>query len=253
MPQVKGGPQGLNRTLETAYRSAVNSGENKGQASAIAWSAAKEKYRKEGDRWVSKLYFDLATLCKDMGNPAFTGNRLMLQKVGHLCISEYQGLTKEEAKVDNDKQSEEIDNPTFLGESGPIWDHKGKPLRGSYLEHESGKADIGIKPTALGENPIRGFNYDPSASGSAGGREGAEYTNQNVPTASHGREDDRGTRKILDALRDLQTVTKGKKFTKHPGHPDQSVHAPAGGEDDIPFSEQHPRPEDVYETVDDDR
>lgn len=62
MPQVEGGPKGLNAVLESSYASARSQGKGKKLASMIAWSAAKQKYKKEGGKWVAKLYGDLATL-----------------------------------------------------------------------------------------------------------------------------------------------------------------------------------------------
>lgn len=59
MPQVEHGPKHLNHILESAYSSAIAQGKDKGTASAIAWSAAKNKYKKHGENWVRKLYDDL--------------------------------------------------------------------------------------------------------------------------------------------------------------------------------------------------
>lgn len=62
MPQVNGGPSGLNSILESAYSSAISNGASKESASKIAWSAAKNKYVKHGDKWVEKFYGDLGIL-----------------------------------------------------------------------------------------------------------------------------------------------------------------------------------------------
>jgi len=60
MPQIEGGPKGLNSILESAYSAAIGSGHDKGTASAIAWSAAKNKYKQnKNGNWVAKLYRDL--------------------------------------------------------------------------------------------------------------------------------------------------------------------------------------------------
>jgi len=125
MPQVEGGPAGLNRILEGAYSSAISSGKDKGTASAIAWSAAKDKYKKKGDQWVRKLYDELAELCKAASEPAFNGDRELIRFAGSACIREYAELSKQS------KPTPEDTKPSFTGESGPIWDASGKPLLGT--------------------------------------------------------------------------------------------------------------------------
>lgn len=62
MPQVSDGPKGLNDILESAYASALKQDKTKASASAIAWAAAKDQYKKKGGRWVSKLYVDTGKL-----------------------------------------------------------------------------------------------------------------------------------------------------------------------------------------------
>ena len=62
MPQVEGGPRGLNSILESAYASARAQGHDKGSASAIAWTAAKEEYKKQGGKWIRKVLDDLKVL-----------------------------------------------------------------------------------------------------------------------------------------------------------------------------------------------
>ena len=62
MPQIEGGPKGLNEILHGAYYGALKDTKDKGKASRIAWAAAKNKYKKHGGAWVEKMYDDLATL-----------------------------------------------------------------------------------------------------------------------------------------------------------------------------------------------
>jgi len=62
MPQIEGGPKGLNEILHATYYSAISQNKDKGRASAIAWAAAKDQYRKKGGKWVSKMYEDLGTI-----------------------------------------------------------------------------------------------------------------------------------------------------------------------------------------------
>lgn len=62
MPQISGGPKGLNEILHSTYFSALKQSKDKGRASAIAWAAAKDEYRKKGGKWVSKMYEDLGTI-----------------------------------------------------------------------------------------------------------------------------------------------------------------------------------------------
>lgn len=62
MPQVSGGPRGLNAILEGAYASARSQGHDKGRASQIAWGAAKHSYKKKGGKWVEKMHDDLSGL-----------------------------------------------------------------------------------------------------------------------------------------------------------------------------------------------
>ena len=62
MPQVEGGPKGLNEILHSTYFSALSQNKDKGRASRIAWAAAKNKYKKHGENWVEKMYEDLAVL-----------------------------------------------------------------------------------------------------------------------------------------------------------------------------------------------
>jgi len=228
MPQVEGGPSGLNRILEGAYRSAVSSGKDKGTASAIAWSAAKAKYKKSKGKWVRKLFDDLASLCRDISNPAFIGDRGMIKGVGGQCVNEYADLIKEEERATTDPEH------SFTGESGPIFDWRGNPLIHQKkflgpLADDLNKADIGIKPDAIGTNPITGINYDPGAGGSAGSRDGQEYQNENVRT-THGEDKGKHTTKLIDQLRDLSALLKGEwDESKHPRDESGKFGEGAGG------------------------
>lgn len=68
MPQIEGGPKGLNSILESAYAGARAQGKDKGTASAIAWGAAKNSYKKTGGKWVEKLYRDLSDIAYILQN-----------------------------------------------------------------------------------------------------------------------------------------------------------------------------------------
>jgi hypothetical protein len=62
MPQIEGGPKGLNEILHATYTSALSQSKDKAYASKVAWAAAKDEYRRKGGKWVSKMYEDLGTL-----------------------------------------------------------------------------------------------------------------------------------------------------------------------------------------------
>lgn len=68
MPQVNGGPKGLNSILESAYAAARAQGHDKGSASAIAWTTAKEEYKKQGGKWIKKIVDDLKVLVLAKGD-----------------------------------------------------------------------------------------------------------------------------------------------------------------------------------------
>ena len=56
MPQVEGGPEGLNTLLEAVYTNAKKQGHSEESASKIAWAAAKQKYGKIDGKWTRKFY-----------------------------------------------------------------------------------------------------------------------------------------------------------------------------------------------------
>ena len=52
-PQVKGGPEGLNKRLEEVYSGCVSEGGEKGTCSAVAWKQVKKDgWVKNGSKWM---------------------------------------------------------------------------------------------------------------------------------------------------------------------------------------------------------
>ena len=68
MPQISGGPKGLNKILEGAYSGALGTSKDKGKASRIAWGAAKKAgwHKNKEGKWAKKKHetdtdFDIYT------------------------------------------------------------------------------------------------------------------------------------------------------------------------------------------------
>lgn len=53
MPQVKDGPEGLNKTLEKVYSQCMTQGKGESYCSAVAWSAAKQAgwHKDKSGKW----------------------------------------------------------------------------------------------------------------------------------------------------------------------------------------------------------
>lgn len=127
MPQVEGGPKGLNALLHSTYSSALSSGHTKETASAIAWSAAKNKYKKHGEKWVSKIYRDLRDVA------LITQSEILKSPNAHESASKMEHLVFALAKL-----SEFMTNPDSAIEDSPI--------KKSAIEH--------LSTNDVDENPL---------------------------------------------------------------------------------------------------
>lgn len=59
MPQVADGPKGLNEILESTYQYCISSGGSEQYCSQVAWTAAKQKYKKDKNgKWIKKSLFE---------------------------------------------------------------------------------------------------------------------------------------------------------------------------------------------------
>lgn len=131
MPQVEGAPKGLNEILHSAYTSALKQGKDKDSASAIAWAAAKEKYKKEGGNWVTKLYVDLAGLSKFALAPTFAGDSTFIKEIGNISVADFDSINKDVEKADIGEKPDAMDkNPISGFNYSPSADGTGRTSAG---------------------------------------------------------------------------------------------------------------------------